>query len=595
MSSERDLARQRALALLAKSLKKSKPSEASRAEEERDFLRSALRLGSHDELLGALRDRLSVLDATAGADDAHGGGGVGTKERVRSRAAEAGSDDTRSAPRGAPAAPDGADTGAAGSAAAPSMRAVLEAWRSGDFETAAPELLTEGFWRELTRIDEGTPPPAARPLAPPAEPPSAVRAAEVERMRAALHADGFFVSAPDAPAGVASHARAAGAAESGWSWGEDQAVLERLARAAHALRARGWPPAFVFMLREAWALADRLWPLLAPLLQAAGEGECGLDPSPFCWIAAPPAAAGAAPSAPAGANFGTPHRDFTALESWAQPGAGAGGAGAGGAGARPLVLSVWLPLTDVSAANGAMHVLPREFDRHFLKRWAYAHMRPALVEADPLGAEAEDVLELRFDLTGARQLAPAEAGTLMAWAGNVVHWGGRCASGHEPRVSVGFNFVAPGSRLQSASAPLSRAAARQLDVAGRLRAVAASLIGYSPWYELDAGLLPRGALRAASAPRGEAAAAGPSAAGTSAAGAPSSGADAAGPAPTPAGAAATATIHAGTGAPVPVGVRADGQPQYVPDSVRAALYAKYGDISQIKGDPSELEGNCPTQ
>jgi hypothetical protein len=29
--------------------------------------------------------------------------------------------------------------------------------------------------------------------------------------------------------------------------------------------------------------------------------------------------------------------------------------------------------------------------------------------------------------------------------------------------------------------------------------------------------------------------------------------------------------------------------------VREALYAKYGDISQVKGDPADLDGNCATQ
>jgi hypothetical protein len=120
-------------------------------------------------------------------------------------------------------------------------------------------------------------------------------------------------------------------------------------------------------------------------------------------------------------NFGMPHRDFTCLQSLDKDGA-CGPApprarappGAtptmtdpshptlrlpttltGGSDSWPGVptlLSVWLPLTEVTTDNGCMMVVPRTLDRHFINRWAYAHMRPALLGDD------DEVLELRFDL-----------------------------------------------------------------------------------------------------------------------------------------------------------------------------------------------------
>ena len=60
-----------------------------------------------------------------------------------------------------------------------------------------------------------------------------------------------------------------------------------------------------------------------------------------------------------------PHRDFTHLASTAADGSA-------------TVLSVWVPLCAVDADNGCMMVVPRQLDRHFEKRYAYAHMRPAL-------------------------------------------------------------------------------------------------------------------------------------------------------------------------------------------------------------------------
>ena len=62
----------------------------------------------------------------------------------------------------------------------------------------------------------------------------------------------------------------------------------------------------------------------------------------------------------------------------------------------PTLLSVWLPLTEVTTDNGCMMIVPRTLDRHFTNRWAYAHMRPALLGDD------DGVLELRFDLQAPR-------------------------------------------------------------------------------------------------------------------------------------------------------------------------------------------------
>ena len=81
---------------------------------------------------------------------------------------------------------------------------------------------------------------------------------------------------------------------------------------------------------------------------------------------------------------------------------------------------------------------------------------------------------------------------LQAWCGNTIHWGTRCAPGSAapPRVSVGFNFLRGGERLQSGAPSLSRADARALGLPQRLAIIARSLLAYSPWYELDDGTVP---------------------------------------------------------------------------------------------------------
>ena len=129
--------------------------------------------------------------------------------------------------------------------------------------------------------------------------------------------------------------------------------------------------------------APRLLDADAPPLRFAqeallGEG-CTMDPSVFCWIAHCPATmhaeggtkgeakgeakggalgGGSVGSTSAkkgvGSNFGVPHRDFTVLQSLTKEG-------------KPAVLSVWLPLNNVSVENGCMMVVPKALDAHFHK------------------------------------------------------------------------------------------------------------------------------------------------------------------------------------------------------------------------------------
>ena len=81
---------------------------------------------------------------------------------------------------------------------------------------------------------------------------------------------------------------------------------------------------------------------------------------------------------------------------------------------------------------------------------------------------------------------------LQAWCGNTIHWGTRCAPGSAapPRVSVGFNFLRGGERLQSGAPTLTRATARALGLPERLALIARSILAYSPWYALADSAVP---------------------------------------------------------------------------------------------------------
>jgi hypothetical protein len=287
---------------------------------------------------------------------------------------------------------------------------------------------------------------------------------QIRAMRSSLDVRGYGSLQPDGAA---------------WDWGELAPTLSALRAAASAFRDAGWPPAFVFVLPGAWRLVDRLF---APMESLLGEG-CQMDPSVFCWIAQQPEPAHASehadragqlprpPKPKAGANFGLPHRDFTCLQSLRK------------ADGAPTLLSVWVPLTRVTTENGCMMAVPKQLDRHFFKRWAYAHMRPAL---PPDEDDDDGATEVRFDLSAARPIAPLPPGSIVAWVGNLIHWGTSCLPDADApaRTSVGFNFLRAGERLQSGAPALSRSDARVLTLEGRLALIARSLLAYSPWYAL---------------------------------------------------------------------------------------------------------------
>ena len=107
--------------------------------------------------------------------------------------------------------------------------------------------------------------------------------------------------------------------------------------------------------------------------------------------------------------------------------------------------------------------------------------------------EIDRISKVAFDLAAARPLAPLAAGSLVAWVGNLIHWGTCSLPGaaSPPRASVGFNFLAQGERLQSSAPLISRDDARAVDLNGRLALIARSVLAYSPWYALADSTVPK--------------------------------------------------------------------------------------------------------
>ena len=277
--------------------------------------------------------------------------------------------------------------------------------------------------------------------------------AEAAALSDLLRRDGFFV----APA-LRSH----------WLFG---VPMRSINGAMDALVRSGWPPVFIYMYDEIWHAIDAVWDLMTHFL---GE-DCVLEPSFFAWCVAPHGSA--APGATVGSNFGLPHRDYPASEALYEDGE------------TPKLLSVWIPVTDATLENGCMFAVPREFDTCFEKHQDQAHMRSA-------GEVRPGVYKLRFPVQGARAL-PADAGSVLCWNGNTIHWGSSCAGhrpgGSEPRKSIAMTFRRSDvAQLEGGGDPIRREDVRgaTLPLSGRLSLIARSLLLYSQWYTLRANAVP---------------------------------------------------------------------------------------------------------
>ena len=413
-----------------------------RAEAEAEAARLVERGFEPDEVLAVDLPVFSDCDSDSDSDSG-GGGGTGAADR--------------------------ADTGGAEGSALPSGVAgarvgeVLQLLADGGTRGVSPLLFDLAFWRAeaaaegLHVLEEGA--DAARRRRDDAAPADVALA---QALRSSLDRRGYLQAPPLAAA--------------------DPAALAALRRMLVRLRARGFAPAFIYMFDEAWALLEAAWALLAEVLApGAGPAALVLEPSFYAHALARPADAAAARGGGTelrrfsylGGNFGTPHRDHASSDCFDPAG-------------NPTMLSLWCPLTSVTADNGCMFVLPKEHDELLHAPTHPKHLLPFDQHSGTCN----------FPLGGAVALAPCAPGAALAWHGSSVHWGGACSSHAEAEPRASLTAVlrlrsAPRTQLQSAQElPELEASALPLSLGARVRYVASALLVYSYWYSLSHGVLP---------------------------------------------------------------------------------------------------------
>ena len=224
----------------------------------------------------------------------------------------------------------------------------------------------------------------------------------------------------------------------------------------------GWPPAVAFLSDAAWMATGVLWRRAEQLLKSDGNltEVVVLEPSLAAFALDP--SADKAGRRYVGNNFGVPHRDYKTKDVRVGEEASTKDKKQK---APPSVLSVWLPLVDITPRNGCMYVVPCTSDFHD--------------EQTPPG----------FDKSGAVALAPAEAGSLMAWAGDTIHWGTACAQklrkNEKPRVSLAFVFRKRDAKCDARGEALTKQECCEgtgLTLARRLEVVKHALTCFEHWY-----------------------------------------------------------------------------------------------------------------
>lgn len=272
-----------------------------------------------------------------------------------------------------------------------------------------------------------------------------------QRVNATLDHRGFVMVAPE-------HLR----------WSAHDVDMAAIAQTMRTLVENGWPPVFIFLYDQPWRMMLRLFDLMGPLL---GDDEAMLEASMAAWSLEKPARVERSSSSGSkekvGANFGVPHRDIT-FNNCHDPHDGS-----------PHILSLWVPLVDVSLNNGCMFVIPRDCDPQF--------------DRDTVKAD-QDPFAHRFPYAHVTPLAPAPAGTVNVWHPNLIHWGGACSSEASlpARQSIAMAF-----RVRDATRPSTEAEIRRYgrapfsrrellqggpDYKARLRMICKSLVMYNVWY-----------------------------------------------------------------------------------------------------------------
>jgi Phytanoyl-CoA dioxygenase (PhyH) len=183
-------------------------------------------------------------------------------------------------------------------------------------------------------------------------------------------------------------------------------LIHKMRACVEQLRSQNWPPVFAFVFDEFWAILRTA--SLDRLVSAFLGQEYKQTSAIWTYYV----------SARKGSTGWAPHVD----------------------GSGDHRLSVWLPLTDATLDNGCMYVIPR-------------NLVPGSLPADYREWGTVEKGELSRLLQGSRAL-PADAGCVLGWDQNLIHWGSVSSGSTIPRISIAVEFIAARAKPNNTEYPL---------------------------------------------------------------------------------------------------------------------------------------------
>lgn len=173
----------------------------------------------------------------------------------------------------------------------------------------------------------------------------------------------------------------------------DKTIVGRMRDGIETLRAEGWHELCAFVYDEFWQVTRT--PSLVEFLRGAlGENFKAMPHVVVHYV-----------HAETGAGW-SPHVDFFDRENR---------------------FTVWFSLAEATLENGCMHVIPKHrVSDELLEKW--------------MKTETLDHREACRLLQASRAL-PVEAGTILGWERDVIHWGGFSSRRVEPRISLSAVYL----------------------------------------------------------------------------------------------------------------------------------------------------------
>lgn len=170
-------------------------------------------------------------------------------------------------------------------------------------------------------------------------------------------------------------------------------TVDKLRNGVENLRKAHLNPCFAFVYDDYWNIYRKLKPLIAKFL---GDDYYQL-PEFWTWYV---------DKDKEESGWG-PHRDRDGQSIFPD--------------GSPKGVTLWIPLTNVSAMNGCMHIIPASKDKHYL-------------DFDTPNRDEVYDPSLGFPLE-------APAGSILMWNSRLVHWGGKSSSKAPiSRISMAFEF-----------------------------------------------------------------------------------------------------------------------------------------------------------